>query len=78
MEKIKKKCMEGKNVIIGGDFNIRIGELGGEDLEDDGKNRRSKDKMIRNGGRGFVELMTEYGWHILNERSRGDWEEEYT
>jgi len=70
--------MEGKNVIIGGDFNIRIGELGGEDLEDDGKNRRSKDKMIRNGSRGFVELMTEYGWHILNERSRGDWEEEYT
>jgi len=31
MEKIKE---EGKNVIIGDDFNIRIGELG-EDLENE-------------------------------------------
>jgi len=35
MEKIKEKCTEGKNVIIGDDFNIRIGELGGEDLENE-------------------------------------------
>jgi len=33
---------------------------------------------IGNGGRGFVEIITKYGWHILNGRSRGHWEEEYT
>jgi len=34
--------------------------------------------VIENGDRGFVELITEYDWHILNGRSRGDWEGEYT
>jgi len=55
---------------------IRIGELEGEDLED-GKERCSKNKVIGNGSKDFVELITEYGWHILNGRSRGDWEREY-
>lgn len=42
---IKGECTEGKNIIIG-DFNIRIGELGGEDLENGGKDRCSKDKVM--------------------------------
>ena len=28
-----------------------------------GKNRCSKDKVIENGSRGFVELIKEYDWH---------------
>jgi len=27
---------------------------------------------------GFVEMITEYNWHILNGNSRSDWEGEYT
>ncbi|EGI61046.1 hypothetical protein G5I_10736 [Acromyrmex echinatior] len=53
----------------------RIGELG---EEDDGKDRCSKNKVIRNGGRDFVKRITKYGWHILNGRSRDNWEEKYT
>jgi len=48
-------------VILGGDFNISIGELGGEDLEDDRKDRCSKDKIIGNRSKGFVEMVTKYG-----------------
>jgi len=33
---------------------------------------------IGNGGRGFVEIITKYGWYILNGRLRGYWEGEYT
>lgn len=41
-------------LIIGGDFNIRIGEEGkyfGQNIEDDFKPRVSKDKKINNGGK---------------------------
>jgi len=39
-------------VIIGGDFNVRIGELNGnnEGIED----RRSKDRVIGNNGKRFI------------------------
>jgi len=61
MENIKEECTEEKNVIIGGDFNIRIEELRRKDLEE--RIRCSKDKVIENGSRGFVELIKEYDWH---------------
>lgn len=38
---------EGDN--IGGDFNIRIGELGGMETEEIEVGRRIKDKVINNG-----------------------------
>lgn len=65
-------------IIIGGDFNLRIGELGGIDIEGSMLKRKSKDKTIGNGGRKFVEWIQEKGWYILNGRTKGDWEGEYT
>lgn len=51
---------ENEEIIIGGDFNIRIGELGGEE-EEWSVGRKSKDKKIGNGGRKFMETMQENG-----------------
>lgn len=45
---------EGKKIIIGGDFNIRIGELGGMETEIE-VGRRIKDKVINNGRRNLAE-----------------------
>lgn len=55
---IKKEIKEYKkeNCIIGGDFNIRVGEIGGEEEERDIR-RRSKDKTIGNEGKRFMEIM---------------------
>jgi len=63
-------------VIIGGDFNIRTGELGcsTEGRED----RKSRDKTIGNGGRNLMWWMQEKGWHVMNGTTNGEWRGEYT
>jgi exonuclease III len=71
VEKLEEK------ILIGGDFNLRLGEMGVEETEDE-KIRRSKDKTIGNGGRKFIEWLQEKGWYILNGAVTGDWEREYT
>lgn len=63
---------------MGGDFNIRIGELGGGEEEEGGLERKNKDKIISNGGRSLVEWVHNKGWYILNGKTKRDWEEEYT
>ena len=64
---------EERKLIIGGDFNIRIGELGKiksfiEDLDC----RCSKDKICSNEGKYLVELVENNGWNFLNGTTRGD------
>lgn len=81
IEETVKKVMEEErecNIIIGGDFNVRIGEKGG--IEDAGEQMRrsSKDKAINNGGRQFLKLIGEIGGYILNGTVSGDKEGEYT
>lgn len=74
------RIIEGKEdgcVMLGGDFNIRIDELGGSGIEEERRERRSKDKVIENNGRNFVNWLTEK-WNILNGITEGDWEGEYT
>jgi len=39
-----------RGIMIGGDFNIRIGELGNGGVEEGVVDRYSKDKVIGNGG----------------------------
>lgn len=62
---------ENKEIIIGGDFNIRIGELGGEDEKWDIR-RKSKDKNIRNEGRKFMKTMQNNRLYVLNRKTKGN------
>lgn len=64
-------------LIIEGDMNIRISELR-SDEEEGGLMRRSKDRIINNEGRKLVELLQKSGLNVLNNRSEGDWEGEFT
>jgi len=81
IEEIFKKIMkehEREDIIIGGDFNIRTGEIGKDRTEECDIARKSKDKIIGKEGKKFVEMLEEKGWHVLNNRTAGDWEGEYT
>jgi len=63
-------------VIVGGDFNIRTGEL---DNENEGtEDRRSKDKIIGNNGKRFIWWIQEGGWYLLNGKMDGDRIGEFT
>lgn len=66
------------NIIVGGDFNIRIGEEGGWDEQIGECNRKSKDKVIGLRARKLIDLVSEVGGRILNGASEGDMEGEYT
>lgn len=66
-----------EQMVIGEDFNIRIGELRGKE-EARGIKRRNRDKKIGNGGREFAEGMQEKDLEILNGRTEGDWKGEFT
>lgn len=70
--------LDGNQIIIGGDFNIRTGKLGGEQEEEGGIERKSKDKLIGNGGRGLSDYVKSKGWYILYGSREGDWEGECT
>lgn len=63
-------------LIIGGDFNIRIGELGGDSME--GRVRSSKDKVISNEGERMWNMIAEKGWILLNGWDKGNACGEYT
>jgi len=74
-QKIESLIEEKKDerLIINGDFNIRIGELGNVseiDIE-----KRSKDKIIGNGGRNFIDWIQKKGWYMMNETIKGNWKE---
>lgn len=73
--------MEG-NLLIGGDFNIRIGNEGAlvdEIDREQGKGvRNSKDKVVGNGGRRMIEMLVKKRWTVANGNVEGDEEGEYT
>lgn len=74
---VLKKELEGYeygNIIVEGDFNIRTRSMGGDE-EEGGIERKSKDKIIGNRGKKFIQTMKEEG---LYGRTKGDWEGEYT
>lgn len=54
IEKVIRKIIaeeKDKNIIIGEDFNIRIEEYGGQEIEGGEEDRSSKDKIIGTTGR---------------------------
>lgn len=70
MEETEEECL-----IIGGDFNARMGEKGGpirEENEEEHRTRKSKNKIINKEGKALIEKVTERGWMILN----GSYEDE--
>lgn len=75
---IEEKDMELEKIIIGGDFNIRIGEIEGVGEEVGGRERKSKDKKGSNEKRKLIKWIHKKGWNILNGATKGDWEGEYT
>lgn len=77
MLKKELEVYEYENIIVGGDFNIRIGGMGGDE-EEEGIERRSKDKTIGNGGKRFIRTIKEEGFYFINGRTNGDCEGEYT
>ncbi|XP_076673700.1 uncharacterized protein LOC143371907 [Andrena cerasifolii] len=74
---IEKKDVE--KLIIGGDFNARIGQEGGDfRIEEKHGVRRSKDKVKNTEGKVLLEVVEERGWNILNGNMEGDEKGEYT
>lgn len=72
--------MEGEEEIkIGGDFNARTGVKGGwtrkEELEEEGKERRSKDKKINGEGRKLIDYRKKGVINIKWKCKRGMREE---
>lgn len=66
-----------EGIIIGGDFNIRIGKEG-EIEELDELRRSSKDKVISNEGKRMVKWINEIGGYLLNGTTKGHKEGEFT
>ncbi|KAH0816889.1 hypothetical protein GEV33_005903 [Tenebrio molitor] len=75
MKMDREECM-----LLGGDFNGRIGERGARNWEEekgDGK-RKTKDKVENAEGKRLIEWIEENGWEVLNGNKRGDKEGEVT
>ena len=79
-KEIEKYIKEEKEetLIIGGDWNARIGRRGSGYHEGEYKERKSKDKTLNNEGKELIKMVEERDWHILNGTKKGDEEGEYT
>ena len=73
---------EEDKLILGGDYNARIGKKGAiinsDDKDDEERERNSKDKVINKQGKKMLNECAEKGWHILNGNLIGDEEGELT
>ena len=63
-----------ERIIMMGDWNARVGTLG--DINNNKRN--TKDLVINQEGKKWVELVDQLGMMILNGNMDGDWEGEYT
>jgi hypothetical protein len=84
---VMEKIEEGYEIVMVGDWNARVGGLGGEvdesweilDVDSRGlADRSSKDARINRDGMTLMKWMTEMGFTILNGRTEDDKEGEWT
>lgn len=76
-----REIEEEEMLILGGDFNVRTGELGRficEKEEEGIKERKSKDGESNIEGKRLIEIVEEKGWYILNGTKEGDEDGEFT
>jgi hypothetical protein len=61
-------------ILLGGDFNERIGEKGARNWKEEREdgNRKSKDKVENAQGKRLMEWIEENVWEVLNGNKRGD------
>jgi len=81
MGRIKGKAEERRGEIgwiVGGDFNARTGEMGALEDGEEGRERKSKDKVINKQGEELIKWVEEEGWGIMNGTKKGDREGEVT
>jgi hypothetical protein len=71
----RENCM-----LLGGNFNGRVGERGTRNWEEKRENgkRKSKDKMENAKRKRLMERIEENGWEVLNANKQGDEEGEWT
>ena len=78
----KKNRDQDVRIILGGDFNIRLGGegslVGADGKIGEKEFRASKDKVVSNGGNKLTEFCGREGWSILNGNLKGDKKGEYT
>ncbi|XP_046140949.1 uncharacterized protein LOC114881608 [Osmia bicornis bicornis] len=69
--------MKEERLIIGGDFNARIGLEGSFSNEDrkDKETRKSRDKIENIEGTRLIEMVEDYRWEIMNGNFEGDEED---
>jgi hypothetical protein len=67
-------------ILLGGDFNGRIGDRGARNYEEErGKGKRkTKDREEIAEGKRLMEWIEENGWVVLNGNKQGDEEGEWT
>jgi exonuclease III len=66
-------------MLMGGDFNGRIGERGARNWEEErGGKRKSKDKVENAEERRLIEWIEENGWEVLNRNKQRDEEGGWT
>jgi len=56
---LEELVLQGKQVIMGGDLNARIGELG---ATEEGERRATKDKVKNKEGEGWASLLNTMNW----------------
>ena len=77
--KEETKVVPGRGLIIGGDFNCRIGQRGGRKTDVEGDERRmSKNNICNEEGKEMLKWIDETAMHVLHENIDGDEEGEYT
>ncbi|KAJ3666793.1 hypothetical protein Zmor_002224 [Zophobas morio] len=76
---IETKEKGDEKILIGGDFNARLGDKGTRIIDrEKGEKRGSKDKANNKEGKILWQIIEGMGWEILNGNKEGDEEGEWT